>query len=145
MVRIESVIRRLQALRGYIDRLRPYQGWTLKALTDNPMLWAGILRYLQLAAQCVMDIASHLHTSLDLELADEYDEVILSLGRHGVLPRDFAERICKIPRFRNLLVHEYLTIDPDRVYDILQHGLPDLELFIEYVYSFLRREGYLEE
>jgi len=91
-----------------------------------------------------MDVASHLHTGLDLELADEYDEVILSLGKHGVLPRDFAERIYKIPRFRNILVHEYLTIDPDRVYDILQHGLPDLELFIEYVYDFLRREGYLE-
>lgn len=51
----------------------------------------------------------------------------------------------KIPRFRNILVYEYLAIDPNRVYEILQHGLSDLELFIEYVYDFLRREGYLEE
>lgn len=40
-----------------------------------------------------MDVTTHLHVSLNLEPADEYDEVILTLGKHGVLPRDFTESI----------------------------------------------------
>jgi len=46
--------------------------------------------------------------------------------------------------FRNVVVHEYLTVDPDRVYYTLQVGLADLEQFIEHILEFLRREGYLD-
>ena len=143
VVRVESIIRRLQALRDYIHRLRPYQSRSLQELTEDEIVYAAVLRWLQLAAQCVMDITSHLHTELDLEPVDEYDEVILGLGRHGVLPREFAQRICKLPRLRNILVHEYLAIDPAKVHDVLLYGLDDLEEFIEHIQSFLQREGYL--
>ena len=50
-----------------------------------------------------------------------------------------------MPGFRNVLIHAYLDVDPGKVYERLQFGLDDFERFIEHVYDFLRREGYLDE
>lgn len=66
------------------------------------------------------------------------------LARGHILPESFAEQLSKIAGFRNVLIHEYLAIDPIKVYEALQK-LDDMEAFIDHVHSFLRREGYLEE
>jgi uncharacterized protein YutE (UPF0331/DUF86 family) len=45
--------------------------------------------------------------------------------------------------FRNVVVHEYLTVDPAIVERVLKYGLADFEQFIEYIYDYLRHEGHL--
>jgi uncharacterized protein YutE (UPF0331/DUF86 family) len=77
--------------------------------------------------------------------ATDYKGAVLSLGRHDVLPAEFAEKISGLAGFRNVLVHEYLTVDPLRIQEALQEGLDDLKAFIVYITDFLRQEGYLGE
>jgi len=48
----------------------------------------------------------------------------------GVLPADFARYLAPLAGFRNILVHEYLAVDWDEVYQTL-HRLEDLERFAE--------------
>jgi len=50
------------------------------------------------------------------------------MGELGVLPPDFARSLAPVAGFRNILVHEYLSVDWDYVYDHLRH-LDDLERF----------------
>ena len=40
--------------------------------------------------------------------------------------------------FRNLLVHEYMQIDLDRVYDLLQNHLGDFRTFVYCIGEFLK-------
>jgi len=47
---------------------------------------------------------------LDLERVTDYREAILSLSKYGILPAEFTERIRGLAGFRNVLVHEYLTV-----------------------------------
>jgi uncharacterized protein YutE (UPF0331/DUF86 family) len=61
-----------------------------------------------------------------------------------VLPSEFSKRIAALSGFRNVLVHEYLTVDPVRVQDALQEGLDDLKAFSVYITEFLEEEGYLQ-
>jgi len=70
----------------------------------------------------------------------DYYESILRLGELGVLPADFAERLAPIAGFRNILVHEYLTVNWDEVYGNLQR-LDDLYQFAEYVRNWLRGQA----
>jgi uncharacterized protein YutE (UPF0331/DUF86 family) len=144
MIDVESVDERLQALRDYVHQLRPYQEWTLKALTDQPIIYNGVLHLLQLSIQSVIDVSTHIHVALDLPRASDYSQVVLALGNASVLPKAFAERIQKMSGFRNILVHGYLSVDPARVYERLQHCLADFEAFISHIYDFLGREGYLD-
>jgi uncharacterized protein YutE (UPF0331/DUF86 family) len=145
VVKTRAILERLHALDDYIRLLQPYRQWDVRRLTEDRIVYGGVLHYLQLAAQVVMDVSAHLQVELDLGHVTDYREAILSLGKHGVLPEEFIERMSGLTGFRNILVHEYLTVDPMKVHQVLQHGVEDLKEFIVYITDFLQREGYIQE
>ena len=59
--------------------------------------------------------------------------------RLGVVEDDFKERLTKMARFRNRLVHLYWEIDPETVYQLLQDNLDDFKLFQEKVVAYLNQ------
>jgi uncharacterized protein YutE (UPF0331/DUF86 family) len=59
------------------------------------------------------------------------------MGELGVLPPDFAQHLAPLAGFRNILVHEYLQVEWDEVFQHLQN-LEDLRLFVTYVSQWLR-------
>jgi uncharacterized protein YutE (UPF0331/DUF86 family) len=101
---------RLHKLEEYIHLLEPYQDWDIQRLTEDEITYGGVLHYLQLSAQIVLDVSAHLNAELGFERASDYREAILSLGKHEVLPRQFAERISNLSGFRNVIVHELATL-----------------------------------
>jgi uncharacterized protein YutE (UPF0331/DUF86 family) len=66
----------------------------------------------------------------------DYYEAIMSMGELGVLPPDFARNLAPIAGFRNILIHEYLSVDWDYVYRYLQN-LGDLERFADLIREWL--------
>ncbi len=147
MIDIETIQERLDALQTYIDKLRPLQALTEEDLLDDGRYveyWA-VQRGLELAIQCVLDIGSHIVAGLRLGQPQEYRDAILMLGQAEILPSAFAEHLSRIAGFRNIIVHEYLGIDPGLVREVLTSGLGDLEVFATHIVDYLRREGYLED
>ena len=63
----------------------------------------------------------------------QYKDIFFFLGRAGVLPSDLTDRLERMVGFRNNLIHEYETIDPNRVYQAVQHDVDDLVLFAKAV------------
>jgi len=62
------------------------------------------------------------------------------MGELGVLPVDFSQRLAPIAGFRNILVHEYISVDWDQVYENLQR-LEDLDRFRELVRLWMNNKG----
>jgi len=145
IVKTRTILERLHTLDEYIRLLEPYREWESSRLTEDRITYGGVLHYLQLATQIVMDVSAHLQVELDIGRVTDYKEVIQNLGKHSILPSEFADRISGMTGFRNILVHEYLTVDPLKVQQALQEGLKDLRMFTVYITDFLRREGYLEQ
>lgn len=85
-------------------------------------------RNLEIAAQCCIDIRHRVISLQDARKPVDYYEAISLMGELRVLPPDFARSLAPIAGFRNILVHEYLSVDWDYVYDHLQN-LDDLERF----------------
>lgn len=143
-IKLEVVKRLLESLQEQIELLRPIQRLSLKELTADPLRWNGTLHLLQLSVEHVTDIGVHLLSGRGVAVPDDYRQIILKLGQGDrPLPFEFAERIVPMAGFRNIVVHRYLTVDPERVSDLLYYHLSDFEEFIRYVYDDLRREGYL--
>jgi len=92
---------------------------------------------LQIAIQCVIDIGSHIVSSLNLGHVEEYRDIVEHLVRGGIIPKDLAEKLRKMIGLRNLLIHEYLEINLERLYRIIQEDLKDLSRFAEHIEEFI--------
>ncbi len=94
-------------------------------------------RGLHLGAEILLDIGSHL-LSAEFGVAPEsYDDIIRQLGRHQVLSEDLLERLRGMAGFRNLLVHDYLRLDPDRVRAILADAPEVYSAFAEAIRDWM--------
>ena len=145
MVDVQTVIERLEALQAYLSELDQHAQYSLEDLTSDFVRHRAAERGLQLAAQAVMDIATHIITADYNARIQDYREAIESLGKQGVLPRELAERLAPIAGFRNILVHEYLAVDPVRLYDNLIQGRADLREFGQRIAEYLERTGALDD
>ncbi len=139
MVDVQTVVERLTALEGYIAELDHHARYPFGDLTADFVKYRAAQHSLLLAAQAVLDIAAHI-VSADYDLrVQSYRQAIEELGRVGVLPPDLAARLAPLAGFRNLLVHDYLTVDPARVYEVLMEGRDDLRQFARRVADYLER------
>ena len=64
-----------------------------------------------------------------LGAVEEYRDAIRLLGRSGYLKPDLAQKLIPMAGLRNILVHDYLDVDRDRIYNLLQDCLEDFEQF----------------
>jgi len=141
----DVVIKRLELIREQVKHLRTKQDLSIKQLADDPIAWNAVLHLLQTSAECLTDICAHLLSEKNYQLPDAHREIIVMAGRSRILPYDFAERVAPMASFRNIVVHQYLSIDPQKVDDIMKNHLSDFDDFIVYIYDYLRREGYIKD
>jgi uncharacterized protein YutE (UPF0331/DUF86 family) len=139
MVSREIVLDLLAKLHDYIEKLRPFQAKSEEEIAaDYIALWA-VEHGLQMAAQCVFDVCTHVVSDVSTEHPASYRELILSAGRLGLMPEEFSQRFSSLAGFRNVLIHEYAKVDASEVYRNLHDGLADFDRFAEYVRLYLER------
>lgn len=133
----EVVRRHLIALRRALEVLRRHSGISIERLeTDQEERWM-VERGLQLSAQNVLDIATHIAAGLGRDVPD-YASAIRELGSLGVLPVEFASELCRVAGFRNVLVHGYLEVDLSILGQLLSERLDDFDAFATYVEHYLQ-------
>lgn len=97
-------------------------------------------RCFQIAIQCLVDICTYLAAQKGWERPDDSAGAVLQMGRQRVIPMDFAERIVGMANFRNILVHAYLKINRNIVYDMLAQ-LDDFRQFARHVLAYVDSNG----
>ena len=132
------VRRHLLALDAALANLRRHTGRPLALLAqDLDEAWV-VERGLQLCAQNLLDIATHVAAAAGRD-APDYAAAIDALGALGVLPAEFAARLRSVAGFRNVLVHGYLAVDLGRLHALLNERLADFEELARHVQAYLDR------
>jgi uncharacterized protein YutE (UPF0331/DUF86 family) len=124
--------RHLLALDAALTRLERHALVNLDDYLANPDLQWTVERGLLVCTQNVLDIATHVSASAGLDSPD-YTTSIDALGRLGMLPRELVQRLRPLAGFRNLLVHNYLAVDPARVHEVLTSRLSELRQFSAHI------------
>ena len=117
LAKLEALLRDLRAL-ARVERER--------FLVDRG-LQAQAERWLQLAAECALDLAHHLIASRAWPVPSTYREAFQILEREGVLTGDLSLHMQRWAGLRNLLTHVYLEVDHRRLYEVLTGELASLE------------------
>ena len=76
-------------------------------------------RYLHIAIEIITDLGNFLIRKLKLPHPNTYSETFEILCRNGILPLKMEESLVAMAKFRNRLVHGYMSIDRKFLYDIL--------------------------
>ena len=139
-----GIERRLDELIARLQRLEPLSERPRRDFEADPYLRDIVERNLEVAAQCVFDICNRIISLEGIRKPRDNYEAILLMAEVGVLPSDFARKLAPINGFRKTLVHEYLALDWDRVYNRLK-DLGDLLRFAGYVRTWLLRAEHTSE
>jgi uncharacterized protein YutE (UPF0331/DUF86 family) len=91
--------------------------------------WA-LERGLQLGAEALFDVGNHVLSAAFGTAATDYEDILRQLGHRGVIDSALAARLRGLGGFRNILVHAYLDLDSEQVYERLRHAPEDFSAFV---------------
>lgn len=81
--------------------------------------------------QLVIDIAGELSARRG-DRYEDYTEAVRNLARDERFPAELVRKLERLPGFRNVVIHEYVALDLDRVIEALDE-LEPIEQFLEIV------------
>lgn len=127
-----------------LSRMREYLGY-LEDLRDTPLetfmtdfkARGAAERYMHLAIEAVIDVGNEIISALQLRRPERYREIPRILAEADIIPADFADDIAKMIGFRNLLVHDYASIDRTLEHEFLKTRIPDFKKYVKHTADWL--------
>ncbi len=112
---------------------------TVDMILGSEDMQAIIDRRMQLSIEVCIDIATHLVAGLDLPRQERAADVFVALGKKEIITNSLAQKLSNAVGLRNILVHEYISIDYELAYSDLDEKLQDLKSFGQEVLQFLEK------
>jgi uncharacterized protein YutE (UPF0331/DUF86 family) len=142
MIRENFVLRKITLIQDELTKLADLSRYSLQEVTGDPVKQAALERYLERIINRAIDINQHLIAELatkDTSPPLDYTETFLRLADLGIYPADFSKRLSKSVGMRNILIHEYNTVDDSRVYASISNCLRDYHEYCHYILIFLEQ------
>ena len=99
------------------------------------------IHHLRITLESVLDIARHIIAVKGFGITDlETENIIDILGRYGVIPYEFSQKIRGMAGMRNAIVHVYWNLDYEKIYEMVKNRLVDFEDFARYIIEYVERE-----
>lgn len=131
--RVRLLLQRISEDLDYLDGRAASDRTVIRSDVDR---MAALKYYLITAIEGCLNVAQHLAASEGWGPPTDNADAMRCLAEHDVLPGESAAALASAVRFRNLLVHEYATIDDDRVVGYLDRVV-DLRRFVARVSDWL--------
>ena len=124
------LVERLAELRKHLDHLREIRPRVTgrRDLERDLSLHNDVLFSLLTVCQLVIDLAGDLAARRG-DRFEDYTEAVRSLARDARFSADLVWRLERLPGFRNVVIHEYVALDLDRVVEALDDLAPVEEFF----------------
>ncbi len=137
-IRPEFLERALAELERIAQELEKHQQITEEQLATNLSLRWIAERGLLAGLTVVFQIADHILSRAFGRTPGTYEELIAELRAVGVISEDLYHRLRGSGGFRNVLVHEYVTIDLSKVTEALREAPETFRLFRQEVRQWMR-------
>ncbi len=133
----EKLERKLRFLQEAIAQLSQYQELSLDEYNRDQRNELAVERLFQTGLEAVVDIARLLIIEQQLEKPQDTKGEFELLAAARIITPDLADRLSKAKHFRNVLVHDYVSVDREQVYRNLQEDLTDMKEFARVIAQYL--------
>lgn len=134
----ERVLAKLDTLDGYLRELQSIAPASIAEYRATEKRRA-CERLLQIAVECVIDVANLFVSGLRLGLPAEENDVFEKLEEHGVISPEMVGVLKQMKGCRNILVHEYARINDEIIFEAVTAKLGDFAAFRREVTEALQR------
>jgi len=119
------LVERLTELSRHLRHLRELRPRVTgaEALRRDLSLHNDVLFSLLTICQLVIDLAGELCSRRGIRF-ENYTESVRGLTAYPELPEAVVRELERLPGFRNVVIHEYVSLDLDRVVEALDHLQP---------------------
>ena len=91
-----------------------------------------------IAIEGAIDICNSIVAHAGGRAPQDHADCFTILGELNMLSPEFIERLKKMAKFRNLLVHLYWKVDDKKVLQILKEDIQDIKDYIEEIKKIIR-------
>lgn len=120
-----------------LERMKSISELPEEAFLTDPYKIAAVKYFLVISMEAAIDMCNHVISRNKLRVPDDYADTFKVIGEAGAFDREFVERLTKMARFRNRLVHIYWEVDDEVLYGVLPEHINDMEQFIQRFMIFL--------
>lgn len=135
MVNIDVIKRRLNQLSVSLNKIERFEKITLEEFLQDDIIQDVVEYNLFIVINMMVDIATHIVVDNNIGNPETLAEAFNILNKKKYLS-DYETKIYRnMVGLRNILSHEYLKIDKEIIYGILQNNLVDVKKFIIFVHD----------
>lgn len=128
MVDRERLLAKLDEIDGYLRELREVAPASI-AEYHKIATRRSCERLLQIAIECVIDVAHLFVSGLRLGLPAEENDIFEKLERAGVISAAMVAVLKRMKGCRNILVHEYARVSDEIIFEAVSARLGDFDDF----------------
>ena len=128
---------RILSLFGEIQKalsiLKEFQKEKKEKIIGDLIVLGSVKYYFIVVMEGCIDICHHILSREQWGVPESYSDGFVLLGEKKIIPTQLAQDLANMAKFRNLLVHLYWKVDDERLYQILQSHLQDIDDLIHFI------------
>ena len=129
--------RKLAQIDTYLNQIGSFSKISLIQYKKNWKTQRIVERTLHILIEVCIDIANHIISDQGIRVPTGYADTFKVLMEHQVIGKKLCGTLEKMAKFRNVVVHQYETIDPTIVVSILHRNLDDFEKYKNAIIDYL--------
>jgi uncharacterized protein YutE (UPF0331/DUF86 family) len=137
MIDRETLAKHLQELEGYLERLAQLQRYSQEEFLSDWRIHDLADRQLHLALETFLTVGETVISGCGFRKPDTYADIPRILHENKVIGRQLRDDLIDLARFRNVLVHDYLSLDHERVFRHVHTDAKTIEAFIAAIKQFI--------
>ncbi|OAM92812.1 Uncharacterized conserved protein YutE, UPF0331/DUF86 family [Pelosinus fermentans] len=129
MVKRDVLERKLYQIEKSLRKIQVYTSLNYDEFISHPVARDVVEYNLFIIINCMIDIVNHIVADEELGEIDMLSDGFRILSDYGYWTRMQGAIYIKMVAFRNMIAHQYVDIDANVVYMILQEKLKDIGTF----------------
>jgi len=127
-------------IRNSIKDIRKYTTAEIEEFLQEPSLIDSTKYKLLIAIEGCIAICNHFTSRMSNRVPNSYSECFEILYSLNIITQDLTQKLIKMAKFRNLLIHIYWEVDDKKIYEISKKDLGDIEEFLGQIGEFIKEQ-----
>jgi len=138
MVDSDKLTKFIRELENYLLQIKELQKLEKQKYLDDWRTYYQVDRCLHLSLETFLSISEMVISEFKFRKPDGYIDIPKILYENNVISNELKEKLIDLAKFRNVLVHEYLYLDHERVYEHLHKDPEIIKEFLNVVKEFIK-------